>query len=276
MPTLSTDDCELSYTVCGSGPSLVFLHGAWLDGDLWTPQVDRYADRYRTIVVDLPGHGGSDRVDAPSVGGYADAVGELIAAETDVPPVLCGLSLGGLVAQSLAAGDRDVAGLVLADTMSSVPPVPLTDLQKHVFFPRVAAHASVRTIGPAAYFRLLLSGVEAGECRRWLAVSSDAREYALDRVGRFDAGGFLDVFDALYDFDPVDLGDVSVPALVLYGDHEASVVKKQNRDLADALSADRRVVPDAGHLSNRDNPVAFGAALDSFLDERTAAGPASD
>jgi pimeloyl-ACP methyl ester carboxylesterase len=54
------DTIQLAYDFRGSGPPLVFVHGLTFDSTSWQPIIDRLADRYRCIAVDLPGHGDSD------------------------------------------------------------------------------------------------------------------------------------------------------------------------------------------------------------------------
>lgn len=268
MPTLDVDGTTLRYEAHGSGPPLVLLHGAWLDRALWAPQVGRFADDWLVVTPDLRGHGGS-----PAGGPFGvDRLAADLAAlcdRLDGRPVVCGLSLGSLVAGAFAAADpARPAGLVLASAITSVPPVALPEAARRVLFPRAPAHAAVRTWGPGAYFRALLCGVEAVE-GPWLALDGDARRYALDRIDGYDADGFLRVLDALYEFAPRDLSGLDVPTLLVHGDREAAPVVVQNRRLERTLpAAERTAVPDAGHLVNRDNPAAFDAALAAFLDAR--------
>lgn len=267
MPTVDADGVTLGYESRGSGWPVVFVHGGWLDRELWRPQLDRFGDEVRAVAVDCRDHGESDRVE----GGYGiDALADDLVALLDelglARPVICGLSMGGLVAQRFAADYPDrTAGLVLAGTVTSFPPLPLSGLQKRMVLPKPAYHAAARSMGAGAYFRLLLGWVESVQ-GRWLARTDAARAYALDAVDRYDVGPFLRVLDALYEFEAPQLPDV--PALVVHGDREARSVVRQSERLAERLDADRTVVPDAAHLANRDNPAGFDRALAGFLDEQ--------
>jgi pimeloyl-ACP methyl ester carboxylesterase len=267
MPSLDAGGRTLHYESRGSGWPLVLVHGAWLDSELWRPQLDRFADDFRVIAPELRDHGAADPADGPyRVDDLADDLRGLLDGLELGRPVVCGLSMGGLVAQQFAADHPDrVAGLALVGTVRSVPPVPLSGAGKRLLLPKAAYHAAVRSMGPGAYFRLLLNSVEGLE-GRWLARSDDARSYAMDAVDAFDAGPFLRVLDALYEFEAPALPDV--PATVLHGDHEAGPVVRHCRNLAERLGASRTGIPDAAHLVNRDNPAAFDRALGTFLDER--------
>lgn len=276
MPTLDLDDATVHYDVRGSGPPLVFLHGGWLDRDLWEPQVERFAGEYAVVTPDLRGHGDSTTDGPFDVARLVTDVAALCEELGAEKPVLVGLSLGSLVAQAFATAHPDrLAGLVLAATVKSVPPLPGPEAGRRLLAPRGPAHAWVRLWGPAATFRSLLGSVETTE-GPWLALDEETRRYALDCVSTFDSGDFLRVLDALYEFRPLNLSDLSVPTLLIHGDHEAAAVCAQNRRLARTLpDAERVVVPDAGHLLNRDAPGTFDAALSGFLDERSSVGGAA-
>ena len=113
-----TQGIRLAYDDTGSGLPIVFLHAFPLNRSMWAPQVSALSAQFRTIAIDLRGHGESD---APlwsfSLDQYADDVAALLD-HLDIPQaVLVGLSMGGYVslAFSRAYGKR-LLGLVLADT----------------------------------------------------------------------------------------------------------------------------------------------------------------
>lgn len=264
------DSVAIHVTDRGDGPPLIFLHGAWMSGDMWAPQVERFADDYRVVTLDGRGHGRSDG------SRYRDYSVELFAADLRAAvesigidePVVCGLSLGGLVAQTYAR-DHPVRGLVLADTVRSIPPIPMTRWQKRAFFPKASVYPLLRRLGPDGAFRLLLHGVETSLGRPWLATTPGVRDYAFREIDRIATDDFVKVFDALYDFDPHDLSDIEAPSVVIHGDHEAPPVKAQNKSLSHRLDADRVIIDRAGHLANMDNPAAFNAAVEEFLTDLT-------
>jgi pimeloyl-ACP methyl ester carboxylesterase len=50
---------ETTYDVAGSigAPAIVFVHGTRLTHGAWAMQMAALSDEFRTIAVDLPGHG---------------------------------------------------------------------------------------------------------------------------------------------------------------------------------------------------------------------------
>lgn len=60
---ITVDDVKLHYRTGGSGPVLLLLHGFTLSSEQWTPFFDEFAQHYKVIAVDMPGHGKSDMLD---------------------------------------------------------------------------------------------------------------------------------------------------------------------------------------------------------------------
>lgn len=97
----------------GNGPDLVLLHGWSTDSSIWGEFAEALCPHFRLHLVDLPGHGRSARVVPLSIDSLAEAVAGI------VPPrsLLCGWSLGGMVAMHLAAAHPALPrGLVLIGT----------------------------------------------------------------------------------------------------------------------------------------------------------------
>jgi len=64
---------------------------------------------------------------------------------------------------------------------------------------------------------------------------------------------------------------ISCPTLVIAGEHDAVTRLEECRAMADTVSSGSFVViPNAGHLSNLENPAAFNEALDAFLTQTRA------
>lgn len=82
----------------GEGPDLVLLHGWGLHSGVWAEALPELANRFRVHAIDLPGHGHSAGEPVGSLDDAAERVASLLPAAS----VVCGWSLGGLVAQRVA------------------------------------------------------------------------------------------------------------------------------------------------------------------------------
>lgn len=270
MSTVDAPTVGLAYDDDGSGPPLVFLHGGWLSAESWAPQRERFGEEYRIIAPDLRGHGrtGPSEARRYSIDLLTEDLDVLLADLGIDECVLCGLSLGSMVAQTYAARHPDrIRGLLLAGAIQTFPPVTIPTGMKRLFSPMPMIRASLAFAGGGATFRSLLSTIRPLTGGPWLARDPDVRAAALETVDRMSEAEFRKVFSALYRFEPPALDDLSVPARVVYGEHEAPPVKRQSKRLASALDADVYRVAGAAHLVNQDNPDGFDRVLSGLLDE---------
>lgn len=268
MTTASVSDMRVHYTDSGEGLPLVFLHGAWLDAKRWQPQIEQFGDGYRPIAYDLRGHGRTGPSDHQrySVELFAEDL-EALLDQLDVDrAVLCGHSLGSMVVQSyLARHPERVEGIVLAGALQTFPPVSIPKPLKYAMSPVVPLSVSLATTGTRSTFMALLGGIRTVTGGPWLSRDADTRQAALESVEAISAEEFKKIFRALYRFEPPALDGVSVPALIVYGEHDASPVKRQSNELARTLGGRAIQIADAGHLVNHDDPEAFNDVLAEFL-----------
>ena len=60
MKTLIHHDLKLDYKIYGKGrPTLLFIHGSFIDQTYWKAQVDYFKNQYTVVTFDLGGHGKS-------------------------------------------------------------------------------------------------------------------------------------------------------------------------------------------------------------------------
>lgn len=115
MLTANTRAAGLSAHVTGTGPSIVFLHSLLSDRGSLEPMVPLLSDRFRLVLLDLPGFGGSPRVEG-GLEGQADAVAAAVAATCPgETPILFGNGYGSFLALATALRHPHLSsGLFLA------------------------------------------------------------------------------------------------------------------------------------------------------------------
>ena len=101
MPTLKTkNNITWNYEMKGEGEPFLFLHGWGANRRIWKQQFDHFAKDYKTMIVDLPGHGKSSW-EQVSLEALIDDIEE-ICSELHLQDInLFGNSLGGLIAMKL-------------------------------------------------------------------------------------------------------------------------------------------------------------------------------
>jgi pimeloyl-ACP methyl ester carboxylesterase len=113
----------IKYIDVGNGEkTLLMIHGLGQIKESWKPQFE-LSDTYRLIAVDLRGHGESEHINTDiTLKNMALDVIELLQHLHIESVILCGLSLGGLVAQEIYRQREDlVAGLILSNTTWYIP-----------------------------------------------------------------------------------------------------------------------------------------------------------
>jgi pimeloyl-ACP methyl ester carboxylesterase len=106
----------------GNHPAVLLLHGTGVSARSWTLQLQILGHALRVLAIDLPGHGESDPIDDVTLEAYADSAHSLLDALGTGPVFVAGHSLGGAVAQVLAARHPEaVRGLALLSTCVKLP-----------------------------------------------------------------------------------------------------------------------------------------------------------
>lgn len=117
MPDADVNGLRIHYERTGSGPALVFLHAQGFNAKLWRRQLELAAD-YDVLAWDMRGYGQSSAPEAPyAMADLADDLAALLDHAGVERASVCGISMGGVVAQefagrrrvwrSLLAGEKD-------------------------------------------------------------------------------------------------------------------------------------------------------------------------
>ncbi len=253
----TNDGVNLFWTQDGAqGPALLLCNSIGATTAMWDAQVAALGARYRLIRFDARGHG---RSDAPQ-GDYTlarlagDAAAVLDAAGVEHAHV-CGLSLGGAVAQKLALdAPHRIDRLVLANTAARIG--SFDGWSQRIAAVQAGGMASIADMAIGRFFDPAFIAAEPGAVAPVRA--------ALLAV---PAHGYIGCCAALRDADLTDgVGAIAAPTLVIGGGKDVSTPPDQTQGLADAIPGARHVVLDAAHLSNIEQPEAFSAAVLSHLE----------
>ena len=254
VPFLQLPGARLHYEAAGAGPTLVFLHGVGSSAQTWHGQLHAFAGRFRCLAPDMRGYARSRVDDAATISmtRFALDVGALIEAENGAAHV-CGLSMGGIIAQHLwRARPELIRTLVLADTWANHPnaaagqPDRLRAIDERSMSELAAARMPA-VYGPNASSELVQRGIDV-----FASLDKAAYRAASADLWIQDVRGIAE--------------SVSVPALVVVGEHDTITPVPLSQELAALIPGARlAVIPSAGHLTNEENPEAFNAALEGFL-----------
>lgn len=242
-------------TIVGNGPTLVFCHGFTTTSQFWREQIPAFSNRYRMILIDLPGHGKSP---APTMRDYSmdsyTADLELIFAALQVrDAVLIGLSMGGTIAQQFAATNAArLKGLVLVGATS------------HGLGPAVQAGAVLKNIESlgveAASQQVIEKSFGAGASRELI-------DFARAEVVQTPVGVARAAITSLNRADSRRLlHTLRMPTLVVCGVDDAITPPNESVALSAAIpNAELCLIAGAGHFPMLEKPQQFNEALADFL-----------
>lgn len=247
----------------GGGMPLVLLHGFPLDHRMWEGQAP-LAEHLRLIAPDLRGFGGSGGSTTTGIAALADDVAALLdALPLTAPAVICGLSMGGYVAQHVAVRHpAKVAALVLVDTKLEAD-TPEARAARDDLAAKVG-RLGQEILADAMLPRLLAGSPAARGLPGRVAMETTLRRMIVEQpVATIQAalaalGGRPDMTEAMR--------HVRVPTLLVVGAEDAITPPECLERAADVMPCTRLlVVPRAGHMAPLEAPAVFNAAVLEFL-----------
>lgn len=120
MKTNTYKNTKIAYSDNGKGTAIVLLHGFLENSTMWDFFVSELSQKYRTIAIDLLGHGQSDcHGYVHTMEDQADMVHEILAELRIRKAIFMGHSMGGYVALAYAElYPEQVKGLALINSTS--------------------------------------------------------------------------------------------------------------------------------------------------------------
>jgi len=256
MPILELADARIAYDAVGSGPLIVFLHGVGSDRQTWQPQLEELSATQTAVAIDARGYGGSwTRPDTVSMARFAVDTVAVIQALGQGHAHVCGLSMGGIVALHLWRDHPGVVrSLILADTWAWHPTAAAG---------QDARLAAIDASDMASLARIRMPAVYGPRASPLLV------QRGVERFASLDKAVYLAATAGLWGVDMRSVaGSVTVPTLVLVGEHDTIAPPHLSRELAELVpGAQFVVIPNAGHLPNEENPAAFNQAVSAFLEK---------
>lgn len=261
MRIRTSSGLSMAYVTQGAGRTIVLLHPVGLRGAFWRPVMDELKNEFRLIAPDFRGHGDSDAPMTPfGLDDLADDVADLVQAVGRGPTIVCGCSMGGMVAQAISVRRPDlVAGIVIANTAHR-----RTDESRATMEQRAVAAES----GMPNVLRTTLS--------RWfdadLQISrpelvAQARDWLLDNDPVVHAWSWRAIKGLAY---AEQLKSLASPSLVVAGSRDQSTPVAAMKDLAETLPNSTYRELDTGHLAPFENPASFAHLLRDFMAAQAA------
>jgi len=262
-----------AFVKAGQGPVLLLLHGLGCDHTTWEPVIDALAKRYTVIAPDLLGHGRSAKPRADySVGGYANAMRDLITVLGVDKVTVVGHSFGGGIAMQFAYQFPErTERLILVASGGLGPEVT----------------PAIRAITTPGFHQVLgvltLPGVRHVGMAGLRALSATPLKHArdLDEVANiydsfkdpYARAAIRHVVRAVVDWNGqiVTMADrayltEAMPMCVVWGRDDRVIPVRHANNVGElAPKARVEVIPNAGHFPHKDHPHRFAKIVHEFI-----------
>lgn len=257
---LEKTENDIGWIECGSGETIIFLHAMAGSKTAWQPQIEHFSQQYRCIAWDMPGFGDSealhDTARMPQIVEVLHAfVVETLALEK---AHFVGLSVGGMILQHFAAQyPALVESMVIMDSSPKFGFDGGSDPQTFV----TSVSNDLKTAPTVRDFcTAMINAIVAPKCK------PDVRSAAIDAMARGGRDGLLFAAHLIAEHDALaKLPLISAPALVMAGENDAETPPAYAEKIASELkNAQVKIVPDAGHIVNLENPEQVNLLLAAF------------
>ncbi len=249
MTMLARDGVNIYYETHGEGPVILLTHGYSATAQMWAGQIAPLSRHYKLVLWDMRGHGQSDYPEDQAQYSEEATVADMAALLDEVgarTAIVGGLSLGGYMSLAFnATHPGRVRALLIIDT----GPGFKKDEAREGWNQNARRTAD-------RYEKDGLGPLGSASAERATARHRDAT--GLARAGR----GMLTQKTARV---IESLPGIKVPSLVVVGEKDTPFLAASDYMAAKIPGAQKAVIPGAGHAANIDNPDAFNAAIETFL-----------
>jgi pimeloyl-ACP methyl ester carboxylesterase len=262
-----------AFVKTGEGPVLLLLHGLGCDHTTWEPVIDALAKRYTVIAPDLLGHGQSAKPRADySVGGYANAMRDLITVLGVDKVTVLGHSFGGGIAMQFAYQFPERTERLILVASGGLGP-EVTPAIRAITTPGFHQVLGVLTLPGVRH--LGMAGLRA------LSTVPSMHTRDLDEVANiydsfkdpYARHAIQHVVRAVVDWrgQIVTMADrayltEAMPMCVVWG-RDDRVIPVRHADNVGELAPLARVevIPNAGHFPHKDHPHRFAKIVHEFI-----------
>jgi pimeloyl-ACP methyl ester carboxylesterase len=247
--TISVGDVDFAYRELGqaTGIPVIFLTHLAAVLDNWDPRVvDGIAAHHRVITFDNRGVGASGGSTPDTIEAMAHDAVAFIRALGLEKVVLLGFSMGGMIAQLIAADEPQLVRKVILAGTGPAGGEGITKVTRVAHLDTLRGLITFQDPKQFLFFTRTPAGRRAG--KEFLA---RLKERTTDRDNRIAVRAYLAQLKAIHRWGqqpPADLSVIRQPVLVVNGETDRMVPTSNSLDLAQRLpNADLIIYPDAGH-----------------------------
>lgn len=258
---IQVNDILVSYNEAGDkkNPAVIFIHGFPFDKSMWNGQLEALSKDYYCIAYDLSGFGRSKAREHFSIEQFADDLDAFMDHMQINQAAICGLSMGGYIAlRAITKYPERFQKIILCDTqciadtaeakekrMNSIRQIEKDGLVNFAegFVKNIFTEASQQSGLPAvSMIRSTILQTEPSSVTGTLKALAEREETCSV------------------------LPDINIPALIICGSADKVTPVTQAEYLNKNIKGSvLKIIEDASHVSNLEQPAVFNDTLKKFL-----------
>lgn len=266
MQFARVNDVMIHYQLIGGPadrPVIVFVNSLGTDFRIWRDVIVRLAGDFPIILYDKRGHGLSDVGKTPySIEDHAADLAGLLDLINVRNAVICGLSVGGLIAQAIYQTRPElVKALILCDTASKIG-------SDEMWSARIAAVEQRGIVG------IIDAVMEKWFTPAFRSPDNIAFRGYSNMLARQPIEGYAATCASIRDADYTEAAaSIAVPTLCIVGDQDGSTPPDLVRKTAELIPGARfEIVKDAGHIPCVEQPEALTDLIRDLINTINTAG----
>jgi 3-oxoadipate enol-lactonase len=248
---------QIAYSIEGSGPWLTLSHSLASNMGMWNPQIPLLSKYFTVLRFDTRGHGQSSAPSPPyTLDELAQDAYEIFQHLGINQTHWLGLSMGGMIGQTLALQYPGLFhSIVLADTTSKRP-----ENAQQMWGERIAKAKSEG-----------MSAMVDSTIKRWF--DDDFRHAnpiimheVISGIESTSINGFAGCCEAISHINTFNrLQEITCPTLIMVGERDHGTPPQMARAMKEKMpDASFHEIPNAGHISNIEQPIIFNQHLINF------------
>jgi len=260
MPQLHCNSINIYYEIYGEGSPLLFIHGLGSSTKDWKAQIDYFSEHCKVIVIDLRGHGKSDKAAGPySIPLFAEDISCLIKNLALKKVHITGISLGGMIAMQLSIDHPElVKSIIVVNSFSEFPQE--TFKERFQVFLRFFI---VRVMGMRKMGKVLANKLFPKPEHQQI------REDMAMRWAKNDVKMYLKSMRAILNCKLTErLKEINCPTLVLGAEFDYTPISEKELMTSRIKNAKLTIIKDSRHGTPLDQAEIFNKTLNDFLSKQ--------
>lgn len=255
------NNISLSYSYAGEGNvPVIFLHGFPFDKSMWKEQIESLKDSCCVIALDIRGFGKSkDEKTHLSIDLFAEDLVAFMDRRNIEKAIICGLSMGGFIAlNAIARFPNRFEALILCDTQC------IADTAK-VKEKRIETIEQIKRNGADSFNEVFVKSVfHSNSLKNKTKLVESLRSVVFANSNRTITAGLTALAERSETCS--FLSAINIPTLIICGRADEVTPLAQSEFMHEHIkNSILKIIDNAGHVSNLEQPNEFNTHLLEFL-----------